>query len=55
MTVRKKRKTQEGFLIDRVNDVLNTSDLENSSTNFNVDEFQEHFDAYTFNALMLST
>ena len=49
MTVRKKRNTQEGILIDRINDILNTSDLENSSTYFNVDKFNEHFDASTFN------
>ena len=50
MTVRKKHNTQEGILIDRINDALNTSDLENSSTYFNVDEFNEHFDANTFNS-----
>ena len=49
ITVRKKHNTQEGILIDRINDALNTSDLENSSTYFNVDEFNKHFDAYTFN------
>ena len=49
ITVRKKHSTQEGILIDRINDALNTSDLENSSTYFNVDEFNEHFDANTFN------
>ena len=49
MTVRKKDNTQEGFLIDRINDALNTPDLENSSTYFNVDEFKEHFDDNTFN------
>ena len=49
MTVRKKHNTQEGFLIDRINDALNISDLENSSTYFNVDEFNEYFDAHTFN------
>ena len=47
MTVRKKHNTQEGILIDRINDALNTSDLENSY--FNVDEFNEHYDANTFN------
>ena len=46
MTVRKKHKTQEGILIDRIN---NTSDLENSSTYFNVEEFNGHFDTNTFN------
>ena len=46
MTVRKKHSTQEGILIDRIN---NTSDLENSSTYFNVDEFNGHFDTNTFN------
>ena len=35
MAVRKKDNTQEGILIDRINDALNTSDLENSSTYFN--------------------
>ena len=50
MTVRKNHITQEGFLIYRINDALNTSDLENSSTYFNVDEFNEHFDGNTFNA-----
>ena len=49
ITVRKKHNTQEGILIDRINDALNTSYLENSSTYFNVDEFNEHFDANTFN------
>ena len=28
MTIRKKHKTQEGILIDRINDALNTSDIE---------------------------
>ena len=46
MTVRKKHRKQEGILIDRIN---NTSDLENSSTYFNVDEFNGHFDTNTFN------
>ena len=32
MALRKKRKTQEGILIDRINDALNASDLENFST-----------------------
>ena len=50
MTVRKNHITQEGFLIYRINDALNTSYLENSSTYFNVDEINEHFDANTFNA-----
>ena len=49
ITVRKKHNTQERILIDRINDALDTSDLENSSTHFNVDEFNEHFDANTFN------
>ena len=49
ITVRKKCNTQEGILIDRINDALNTSDLENSSTYFNVDEFNVHFDGNTFN------
>ena len=43
ITVRKKHNTQEGILIDRINDALNTSDLENSSTYFSIDEFNEHF------------
>ena len=50
MTVRKNHITQEGFLIHRINDALTTSYLENSSTYFNVDEFNEHFDGNTFNA-----
>ena len=53
MTVRKKHNTQEGILIDRINDALNTSDLENSSTYFNVDEFNEHYDANTFNGFYI--
>ena len=50
MTIRKKRNKQKGILIDKINDALNTSDLENSSTYFNVNEFNEHFDANTFNS-----
>ena len=49
MTIRKKHNKQKGILIDKINDALNTSDLENSSTYFNVNEFNEHFDANTFN------
>ena len=49
MTVRKKHNTQEGLLLGRIKDALNTSDLENPSTYFNVDEFNDHFDAHTFN------
>ena len=49
MTIRKKRNKQKGILIDKINDALNTSDLENFSTYFNVNEFNEHFDANTFN------
>ena len=51
MTVRKKDNTQEGFLIDRINDALNTPDLQNSSTYFNVDEFKEMLTLLMFSTL----
>ena len=49
MTVRKQHNAQEGILIDRINDALNTPDLENSTTYFNVNEFNEHYHSNTFN------
>ena len=50
MTIRKKHNTQEGTLIDRINDTLNTSDLENSTVYFNVNEFNEYLMLNTFNS-----
>ena len=50
MTIRKKQNAQEGILIDRINDTLNTSNLENSTVYFNVNEFNEHLMLNTFNS-----
>ena len=50
MTIRKKHNTQEGTLIDRINDTLNTSNLENSTVYFNVNEFNVQLMLNTFNS-----
>ena len=55
MTIMKKHNTQEGILTDRTNDALNTSDLENSSTYFNVNEFNENLMLTHLRISMLST
>ena len=49
ITTRKKHNTQEEILVDRLNEALNTTNMENSSSYYNFDQFNEMFDTNVFN------
>ena len=49
ITTRKKHNTQEDILVDRLNEALNTTNMENSSSYYNFDQFNEMFDTNVFN------
>ena len=46
---RKKHNTHEEILVDRLNEALNTTNMENSSSYYNFDQFNEMFDTNVFN------
>ena len=49
ITTWKKHNTQEEILVDRLNEALNTTNMENSSSYYNFDQFNEMFDTNVFN------
>ena len=49
ITTRKKHNAQEEILVDRLNEALNTTNMENSSSYYNFDQFNEIFDTNVFN------
>ena len=49
ITTRKKHNTQEEILVDMLNEALNTTNMENSSSYYNFDQFNEMFDTNIFN------
>ena len=49
ITTRKKHSTQEEIIVNRLNEALNTTNMENSSSYYNFDQFNEMFDTNVFN------
>ena len=49
ITTRKKHNTQEEILVDRLNEVLNTTNMENSSSYDNFGQFNDMFDTNVLN------
>ena len=54
ITTSKKHNTQEEILVDRINEALNTTNMENSSSYCNFDQFNEMFATNGFNTLHLN-
>ena len=49
ITTRKKHNTKEEILVDRLNETLNTTNMENFSSYYNLDQFNEMFGTNVFN------
>ena len=49
LTTRKKHNAQKEILVDRLNEALKTTNMENSSLYYNFDQFNEMFDTNGFN------
>ena len=49
ITIRKKHNTQKEILVDKLNEARNTTNMENSSSYYNFDQFNEMFDTNVFN------
>ena len=49
ITIRKKHNTQVEILVDRLSEALNTTNMENFSSYYNFDQFNEMFDTNVFN------